>query len=219
MNKIFLFSIGMAAILTVSTMNFSIQTSMAFPQNSNQNMMMGQWPMMKQMNQTGMGPMMMGQGMMMPCIMMGPMMMGNQTMMAMMPCIDGNGSNDESNWYDGSNDDGSNDGNGSNDEPNWYDGSNDDGSNDGNGSNESNWYDGSNDDGSNDDGSNDGNGSNESNWYDGNATGNTEQIKINFFFYLNNICHCRFINNIILYFSHSLSQKYRLLLIHRNMQL
>lgn len=30
---------------------------------------MGQWPMMKQMNQTGMGPRMMGQGMMMPCIM------------------------------------------------------------------------------------------------------------------------------------------------------
>ena len=68
MNKIFLFSIGMAAILTVSTMNFSIQTSMAFPQNSNQNMMMGQ-------------------AMMMPCMMMGPMMMGNQTMMAMMPCM------------------------------------------------------------------------------------------------------------------------------------
>jgi hypothetical protein len=91
MNKIFLFSIGMVAILTVSTMNFSIQTSMAFPQNSNQNMMMGQWPMMKQMNQTGMGPMMVGQGMMMPCIMMGPMMMGNQTMMAMMPCMMGMG--------------------------------------------------------------------------------------------------------------------------------
>ena len=91
MNKIFLFSIGMATILTVSTMNFSIQTSMAFPQNSNQNMMMGQWPMMKQMNQTGMGPMMVGQGMMMPCIMMGPMMMGNQTMMAMMPCMVGMG--------------------------------------------------------------------------------------------------------------------------------
>ena len=91
MNITFLFSIGMAAILTVSTMNFSIQASMAFPQNSNQNMMMGQWPMMKQMNQTGMGPMMMGQGMMMPCIMMGPMMMGNQTMMAMMPCIMGMG--------------------------------------------------------------------------------------------------------------------------------
>ena len=93
MNKIFLFSIGMVAILTVSTMNFSIQTSMAFPQNSNQNMMMGQWPMMKQMNQTGMGPMMMGPmmgmspmmnqtGMMGPMMGMGPMMMGpmmNQT--------------------------------------------------------------------------------------------------------------------------------------------
>ena len=86
MNKTFLFSIGMAAILTVSTMSFSIQTNMAFPQNSNQNMMMGQWPMMKQMNQTGMGPMMMGQGMMMPCMMI-PMMMGNQTMIAMIPCM------------------------------------------------------------------------------------------------------------------------------------
>jgi hypothetical protein len=50
----------MAAILTISTMNFSIKTSMAFTQNSNQNMMMGQAAMMKQMNQTGMGPMMMG---------------------------------------------------------------------------------------------------------------------------------------------------------------
>ena len=68
MNKIFLFSIGMAAILYVFTMNFSIQTSMAFPQNSNQHMMMGQ-------------------AMMMPCMIMGPMMMGNQTMMAMMPCM------------------------------------------------------------------------------------------------------------------------------------
>ena len=68
MNKIFLFSIGMAAILYVFTMNFSIQTSMAFLQNSNQHMMMGQ-------------------AMMMPCMMMGPMMMGNQTMMAMMPCM------------------------------------------------------------------------------------------------------------------------------------
>ena len=91
MNKTFLFSIGMAAILTVSTMSLSIQTNMAFPQNSNQNMMMGQWPMMKQMNQTGMGPMMMGQGMMMPCMMISPMMMGNQTMMAMMPCMMGMG--------------------------------------------------------------------------------------------------------------------------------
>ena len=42
MNKLFLFSIGIAAILTVSNMNFSIQISMAFPQDSNQNMMMGQ---------------------------------------------------------------------------------------------------------------------------------------------------------------------------------
>ena len=57
------------------------------------------------------------QGMMMPCMMISPMMMGNQTMMAMMPCNDGNGSN----------------------EPNWYDGSNDDGSND-DGSNESEWW-------------------------------------------------------------------------------
>jgi hypothetical protein len=57
MNNIFLFSIGMAAILYVFTMNFSIQTSMAFPQSSNQHMMMGQ-------------------AMMMPCMMMGPMMMG-----------------------------------------------------------------------------------------------------------------------------------------------
>ena len=91
MNITFLFSIGMAAILTVSTMNFSIQASMAFPQNSNQNMMMGQWSMMKQMNQTGMGPMMMGQGMMMPCMMISPVMMGNQTMIAMMPCMMGMG--------------------------------------------------------------------------------------------------------------------------------
>ena len=69
MNKIFLFSIGMAAILYVGIMNFSIQTSMSFPQNSNPKMMM------------------MGQAMMMPCMMMGPVMMGNQTMMGMMPCM------------------------------------------------------------------------------------------------------------------------------------
>ena len=31
------------------------------------------------MNQTSMGPMMMGQGMIMSCIIIGPMMMGNQT--------------------------------------------------------------------------------------------------------------------------------------------
>ena len=40
-HKTFLFSIGIAAILTVSIMSSSIQTNMAFPQNSNQNMMMG----------------------------------------------------------------------------------------------------------------------------------------------------------------------------------
>jgi hypothetical protein len=84
MNKTVLFSIGMAAILTVFTMSFSIQTNMAFPQKSNQNMMMGQWSMMKQMNQTGMGPMMMGQGMMMPCMMISPMMMGPMMMGPMM---------------------------------------------------------------------------------------------------------------------------------------
>ncbi|HET9805436.1 MAG TPA: hypothetical protein VFP49_00860, partial [Nitrososphaeraceae archaeon] len=68
MNKIFIFSIGMAAILYVGTMHFSIQTSMSFPQNSNPKMMMGQ-------------------AMMMPCMMMGPVIMGNQTMMGMMPCM------------------------------------------------------------------------------------------------------------------------------------
>ena len=104
----------MAAILTVFTMSFSIQTNMAFPQNSNQNMMMGQWSMMKQMNQTGMGPMIMGQGMMMPCMMISPVMMGNLDYDCYYALYDGNGSN-ESNWYDGSNDDESN-------EPNWYDG-------------------------------------------------------------------------------------------------
>ncbi|HEX2407119.1 MAG TPA: hypothetical protein VHJ38_07905 [Nitrososphaeraceae archaeon] len=68
MNKIFLFSIGMAAILYVGTMNFSIPNSMAFPQNSNQKIMMGQ-------------------ALMMPCMMMGPVMMGNQTIMGIMPCM------------------------------------------------------------------------------------------------------------------------------------
>jgi hypothetical protein len=112
MNKIFLFSIGTVAILTFFTMNFSIPFSMAFPQNSNQDIMMEHWTMMmkqmnqtgmmgmepmmmKQMNQTGMmgmEPMMKGQGMMMHCMMMepmmrGPMMMGNQTVMAMMHCM------------------------------------------------------------------------------------------------------------------------------------
>jgi len=98
MNKLFLFSIAIAAILTVSTMNFSIYTSMAFPQHPNQNMMMKQMGqtgmmgimMMQPMNPTGtmMGPMMgMGQGMTMPCMLMAPMMMGNQTMMGMMPCM------------------------------------------------------------------------------------------------------------------------------------
>src|SRR5574339_343204 len=72
MNKLFLFSIAIAAILTVSTMNFSIHTSMAFPQHPNQNMMM------KQMSQTGMmGPMMM-QPMNITGMMMGPMMGGQQ---------------------------------------------------------------------------------------------------------------------------------------------
>lgn len=63
MNKIFIFSIGIAAILYVGTLNFSLQSIMSFPQNSNPKMMMGQ-------------------AMMMPCMMMGPMMgMGqmNQT--------------------------------------------------------------------------------------------------------------------------------------------
>ncbi len=80
---------------------------------------------------------------------------------------DGGTRYDDALHHDGSDDDGKSDydgydalydGNESNDEPNWYDGSNDDGSNDGNGSND------------------------EPNWYDGNATGNTEQIKIHFFF-------------------------------------
>ena len=103
MKKLFLFFIGIVAILTFFTMNFSIHFSMAFPQNSNQDIMTEHWTMMmkqmnqtgmmgmepmmmKQMNQTGMmgmEPMMMGQGMMMPCMMMGSMIMGNQTVIAM----------------------------------------------------------------------------------------------------------------------------------------
>ena len=87
MKKLFLFFIGIVAILTFFTMNFSIHFSMAFPQNSNQDIMTEHWTMMmKQMNQTGMmgmEPMMMGQGMMMPCMMMGSMIMGNQTIIAM----------------------------------------------------------------------------------------------------------------------------------------
>ena len=73
---------GIATILTVFTMNFSVHTSMAFPQNPNQNMM-------KQMNQTGMmmGPMMgMAQGMTMPC-MLTPITIGNQTMIGIIPCM------------------------------------------------------------------------------------------------------------------------------------
>ena len=70
----------------------SIQTNMAFSQNSNQNMMMKEWFIMKQMNQPGtMGSMNMGESMI-PCMIgMGPMMMGNQTMMAIIPCMIGMG--------------------------------------------------------------------------------------------------------------------------------
>jgi hypothetical protein len=91
MNKIFLFSIGMTTILIVSIMPFFIDSSMAFSQNSNQNVTMGQSPMVHQMNQTaltGMEPLMvMGEAMMMPCLLMGQVMMGGQTMMAIMPCM------------------------------------------------------------------------------------------------------------------------------------
>ena len=52
MTKTVHFSIGIAVILFVSTIIFSTNFSMAFQQSSNQNMMMDQWPMMKQMNQT-----------------------------------------------------------------------------------------------------------------------------------------------------------------------
>jgi hypothetical protein len=97
MTKTVHFSIGIAVVLFVSTMIFSTNFSMAFPQSSNQNMMMDQWPMMKQMNQTemmgmgspmmGMGSPMMGMGQsMMPCLVIGTMMMGNQPMMVMTPC-------------------------------------------------------------------------------------------------------------------------------------
>ncbi len=69
MKKIILFSLGIATILAVSTMNFSINTSMAIPQNPNPNMML------KQMNQTGMmGPMMGMGGQQWPMMGMGPMM-------------------------------------------------------------------------------------------------------------------------------------------------
>ena len=73
MNKLFLFFIGMTGIITTS-----IQTNMAFPQPSNQNMMMKEWFIMKQMNHPGtMGSMNMGESMI-PCMIgMGPMMMGN----------------------------------------------------------------------------------------------------------------------------------------------
>jgi hypothetical protein len=91
MNKAFLFTIGTATILIVSTMNFSIYSGMAFSQNSNQNVTMGQSPMMHPMNQTdlrGMEPLtVMGEAMMMPCIMMGQVMMGDQTMITIMPCM------------------------------------------------------------------------------------------------------------------------------------
>ena len=90
MNKTFVFSIGMATILIVSTMNFSIHSSMAFSQNSNQNVTMGQSPMIHPLNQTdliGMEPLMvMGEAMMMPCLMMGQVMMGDQTMITIIPC-------------------------------------------------------------------------------------------------------------------------------------
>jgi hypothetical protein len=90
MTKTVHFSIGIVVILIVSTIIFSTNFSMAFPQSSNQNMMMDQWPMMKPINQTemmGMGsPMMMGQSMMMPCMVIGTMMMGNQPVMVMTPC-------------------------------------------------------------------------------------------------------------------------------------
>ena len=66
-------------------------------------------------------------------------------------------------------------------EPNWY-GSKADGTR----YDDALYNDGSNDDGKWDYDGYDAlynvNGFNESNWYDGNATGNTEQIKINFFF-------------------------------------
>jgi hypothetical protein len=87
MNKLFLFFIGIPVIITAS-----IQTNMAFPQNSNQNMMMKEWSIMKQMNQPDtMGSMNLEESMI-PCMIgMGPLMMGNQTMMAMIPCMIGMG--------------------------------------------------------------------------------------------------------------------------------
>ena len=91
MNRTLLFSIGTATILIVFTMNFSIYSSMAFSQNSNQNVTMGQSPMVHQINQTGLtgmeSQMLMGEAVMMPCLMTGEFMMGDQTMMAIMSCI------------------------------------------------------------------------------------------------------------------------------------
>ena len=90
MNKTFIFSKGVLSIIVVLAITFSINFSMAFPQQSDQNMMMDQSSMMHQLNQMGMmgmePPVMMGQGMM-PCIVIGPMMIGNQIMMSIMPCI------------------------------------------------------------------------------------------------------------------------------------
>jgi hypothetical protein len=89
MNKTNHFSVHIVTILVVSTVIFSINFNMAFPQNSNQNMM-DQWPMMNQLNPTGMmgmESMMKSQAMMMPCMMIGPVMMGNKIMLALMPCM------------------------------------------------------------------------------------------------------------------------------------
>ncbi len=54
MNKTYHFSVDIVTILVVSTVIFSTNFNMAFPQNSNQNMMMDQWLMMNQLNPTGM---------------------------------------------------------------------------------------------------------------------------------------------------------------------
>ncbi|MGZ5470883.1 MAG: hypothetical protein ACXWFB_07100 [Nitrososphaeraceae archaeon] len=54
MNKTLLFSIGIMTVLIFSTIVFSINFSMVFSQNSNTNMIMRQWPMMKQMNHSDM---------------------------------------------------------------------------------------------------------------------------------------------------------------------
>jgi hypothetical protein len=96
MNKLFLFSIGSATILTIFIINFSINTSMVSLKSkskydeANESNWNDNGSNDATMNQTGMmmGSMMgMGQVITMPCMLMAPMTFGNQTMFGSMPCI------------------------------------------------------------------------------------------------------------------------------------